>query len=254
MDLRALTKRHLIIAHRGYRARYPENTLCAFTAALDAGADMIELDVMLSRDRKVVVIHDATLERTTNGKGLVMDHTVEQLKRLDAGSWFDPRFAGETLPTLEEVLEHVGDRALINVEIKAGAYESHRPADAIEEQVVELVKQGNLDGSVLISSFEPRILENIAGMNHAPAIGLLSRHGAGDAPVSFCLKLVTYSWHPNCLDLGEERVKRAQEAGVRVFPYNVETPEDCGRMIRMGVDGVITGDPLMAMKMNPAPG
>ena len=114
-----------IMAHRGYRARYPENTLVAFQAALDAGVQMIELDVALSRDRKLVVIHDATLERTTNGEGAVSDHTLAQLKQLDAGGWFHPRFAGEHLPELSEVLDLADGQVLINIEIKPHAYESH---------------------------------------------------------------------------------------------------------------------------------
>jgi glycerophosphoryl diester phosphodiesterase len=88
-------KRPLVIAHRGYRTKYPENTLVAFQAAIDVGADMIELDVLLTKDRKMVVIHDESLGRTTNGRGMVSDCTLSQLKALDAGSWFDPCFKEE---------------------------------------------------------------------------------------------------------------------------------------------------------------
>ena len=136
---------------------------------------MIELDVMLSKDRKVVVIHDATLERTTNGYGPVNSYTVKELKALDAGSWFQPRFAGERIPALEEVLDHVRERAMINIEIKPSAYEEHRPTDAIENQVVGLVRRKSIKASVLISSFEWKILEHIVTMEDAPAVALLSR-------------------------------------------------------------------------------
>jgi glycerophosphoryl diester phosphodiesterase len=95
----------LFIAHRGYSACYPENTLAAFNGAIDAGAHMIELDVCLSRDRHLVVIHDETVDRTTNGTGAVKALTMDQLDRLDAGSWFDPRFNTERLPTLAQVLD-----------------------------------------------------------------------------------------------------------------------------------------------------
>ena len=110
-----------IIAHRGYRQKYPENTLAAFQAAMAAGAQMIELDVMLSRDRRPVVVHDDTLERTTNGTGAVKDFTLEELKKLDAGSWFEPRFADQRLPELSEVLALAGGRTRVNIEIKAQA-------------------------------------------------------------------------------------------------------------------------------------
>jgi glycerophosphoryl diester phosphodiesterase len=95
------------IAHRGYSACYPENTLAAFKGAIDAGAHMIELDVCLSKDRHLVVIHDETVDRTTNGTGAVKALTLDQLSRLDAGSWFDPRFNTERLPTLAQVLDAV---------------------------------------------------------------------------------------------------------------------------------------------------
>ena len=143
-----------IIGHRGYPAKYPENTLAAFQGAIAAGATMLELDVMLSRDRKLVVIHDATLERTTNGRGKVADFAMTELKRLDAGSWYDEEFADQKLPQLSEVLDLVNDRAYVNIEIKSNAYESHHPPDAVEKQVVELLRQKKLLDSGMISSFD----------------------------------------------------------------------------------------------------
>ena len=97
-------KRPWVVAHRGYSARYPENTASAFDAAISAGADMIELDVCITKDRVPVVIHDQTLERTTDGAGMVSEFNLSELKKLDAGSWFSPEFKGESIPTLEEIL------------------------------------------------------------------------------------------------------------------------------------------------------
>ena len=133
-----------IIGHRGYHAKYPENTLVSFEASIKAGVDMIELDVMLSRDRKLVVIHDANLARTTNGNGSVADFNLDELKQLDAGSWFDAQFADQQIPDLSEVLDLVNGRAYVNIEIKSNSYESHHPPDAIEKQVVDLMGQKNL--------------------------------------------------------------------------------------------------------------
>ena len=209
---------------------------------------MIELDVMLSKDRKVVVIHDATLERTTNGYGPVNGYTVKELKALDAGSWFQPRFAGERMPTLEEVLDHVRERTMVNIEIKASAYEAHRPADAIERQVIELVAHDNLQASVLISSFEWKILDHIATMKDAPAIALLSRDPADRDNVELCVRLKAFSWHPNCRELQHEQVKKMHEAGICVFPYNVDSQKEYQRLIQMDVDGVITSDPVTVPK------
>ena len=238
-------KRPLIIAHRGYRAKYPENTLAAFSAALDISVKMIELDVMLTRDRKIVVIHDATLERTTDGHGQVNRFTLQELKELDAGSWFHSRFAGERLPELEEVLDLVRGRAWLNIEIKSNAYEAHQPPDAIEKQVVELVRHENALNSVLISSFEWKILENVASMADAPAIALISKYPAESDNLRRCTKLRVFSWHPNCLELTCDQVKIMREQEIRVFPYNVESPGEYQRVLQMDVDGVITSDPLL---------
>jgi glycerophosphoryl diester phosphodiesterase len=245
-------QRPLIIAHRGYRARYPENTLVSFLAAMDAGAHMIELDVMLSRDRKVVVIHDATVDRTTNGHGPINGYTIEELKALDAGTWFQPRFAGERIPTLEEVLEHVRDRAMINIEIKSSAYEINQPADAIEKQVVELVRRNNIRSSVLVSSFEWRILDRIVAMDNATAVALLSRNPADRDNVELCLRLKAFSWNPNCRELSCEQVKTMHGSGIHVFPYNVDTLEEYQKVMEMDVDGVITSDPLMILESGEA--
>jgi glycerophosphoryl diester phosphodiesterase len=239
-------KRPLIIAHRGYRAKYPENTLVAFEAAIDAGADMIELDVLLTKDRKMVVIHDESVDRTTNGQGMVSDCTLSEIKALDAGNWFDARFKGERLPTLEEVLEIVDKRIPINIEIKSSAYEPHHPPDAIEQQIVELVARKNAVENVLISSFEWRVLENLASLKKAPAIALLSRYPEEGNPLESCKRLGAFSWNPRSLLLKKEHVGTMHKAGILVFPWSVDTLEDIGRMLEMDVDGLIVDDPLLA--------
>src|SRR5512143_1091036 len=111
----------LVIAHRGSAAYAPENTLAAFQLAAEQGADAIELDVDLTRDGHMVIMHDATIDRTTDGHGRVGDLTLEELRRVDAGAWKDAAFQGERVPLLEEVFEAVGQRLLINVEIKGMA-------------------------------------------------------------------------------------------------------------------------------------
>jgi glycerophosphoryl diester phosphodiesterase len=217
------------IAHRGYRAKYPENTLIAFQAALDAGVQMIELDVALSRDRKLVVIHDATLERTTNGKGAVSDHTLAQLKQLDAGGWFHARFAGQVM---------------INIEIKPHAYEPRHPLDAVERQTLELVCRRNIAERVLISSFDLNLLKYISTLEHAPALGLISRNPADRHTFENCKQLAVVSWHPNHQILTPEQVKMMHACDIRVFPYNADTSEEIARVLEMDVDGVISSDPL----------
>jgi glycerophosphoryl diester phosphodiesterase len=238
----------LIIAHRGYRAKYPENTLSAFQAALDAGAAMIELDVNLSCDRKVVVIHDANLERTTNGHGPVNGLTLKELKQLDAGSWFHEDFAGERLPELIEVLELVDGRALINIEIKSNTYEPSHPRDAIERQVMELVRQKKARNYILISSFNILILEQFSAMKDSPPLAWISKCPADHRSVDMCTRINAYSWHPEHLILTREQVEMMQAAGIRVFPFNMESEADFNRMLSMGVDGAIVNDPDEALK------
>jgi glycerophosphoryl diester phosphodiesterase len=236
----------LIIAHRGYRTKYPENTLVAFEAALDAGAHMLELDVRLAKDRKMVVIHDENLERTTGKSGPVSSYTLAELKALNVGGWFQPCFGAQRIPTLEEILELFGGRVLINIEIKGGEYEESRPSDAVERQVVELVLKKNLRDSVLISSFEWKILRNIADMRCDLATALISRDPGDDAAPSLCRDLQTFSWNPNCFGLNKNHVIRMRDAAnVYVFPYNVDSRKDCQRMLDLQVDGVIVSDPLM---------
>ena len=233
------------VAHRGYRAKYPENTLVAFQAALDAGVQMIELDVALSRDRKLVVIHDATLERTTDGEGAVNEHTLAQLKQLDAGGWFHPRFAGEHLPELSEVLDLAGGQVLINIEIKPHAYEPHHPLDSVERQTIDLVCRRNIKERVLISSFDLNLLKYIATLGHAPALGIISRNPADRHTFENCEQLKAVSWHPNHQILTPDQVKTMHAHDIRVFPYNADTSEEIARVFEMGVDGVISSDPLL---------
>jgi len=235
-----------IIGHRGFPARCPENTLAAFEAAIAAGAVMIELDVMLSRDRKLVVIHDDTLERTTNGQGAVAELSLAELKRLDAGSWYHPRFADQRLPGLDEVLDLVNNRIYINIEIKSNAYEPHHPPDAIEVQVVDLLRQKKSVESGMISSFNAHILEQVASMQDAPVIAFISDKAADSNTVDMCTRLKTFSWHPDQAVVTRSQVKKMHAAGIKVFPYNVDTLEDYMKMAAMDVDGVITDDPVSA--------
>ncbi len=235
-----------IIGHRGYSAKYPENTLIAYQAALAAGATMVELDVMFSRDRKIVVIHDPTLARTTNGHGAVADFTLAELSRLDAGSWFDARSVNQHLPELGQVLDLVNGRAYVNIEIKSNSYESHHPPDAIEKQVVEMLRQKNLLDTGMISSFDVNILEQIASMDDAPAIAFISENPASRNTVQMCTRLNVFSWHPDLRIVSSSQVKKMHAAGIRVFPYNVDTFQDYARVRDMNVDGLITNDPGLA--------
>ncbi len=207
---------------------------------------MIELDVMLSRDRRVVVFHDSILDRTSNGRGYVADKTLEELKRLDAGCWFDSRFAGQQIPELSEVLDLLGRRVFVNIELKSNAYEPDHPPDAIEKQVVELLKQKNLLESSLVSSFEVKFLEQIIAMEDSPAIAFISEEPADRKTIQMCHRLNVFSFHPNYRVVTEDQVDQLRAADLKVFPFTVNTRADAIKMLDMGVDGIITDDPELA--------
>jgi glycerophosphoryl diester phosphodiesterase len=199
-----------------------------------------------SAQQTVVVIHDATLERTTNGRGPVNSHTLEQLKQLDAGIWFHPDFAGERLPELTEVLDLAHGSVLINIEIKPHSYEAHQPPDAIEHQIVELIQQKKIKDFVLISSFDLNILRRLAQIHHSPVLGLISRQPADGYTIEICNQIKAVSWHPNHQILTHDQVKKMNDANIKVFPYNADTPDEIDRMLLMEVDGVISSDPILA--------
>ena len=245
----------VVIGHRGCRVNCPENTLASFSAAMAAGADMIELDVTLSKDRQVVVIHDDTLNRTTSGFGPVQQATLQELRRLDAGSWFDSRFAGESLPTLEEVLILAGQKILINIEIKSSAWESgfpedapkDAPKDAIERQVVDLILKHGLLENTLVSSFHAGFLENIAKMPLHPETAFITDRKFPQNTLEMCQRLGVFSWHPHSMFLEQRHIEKAHAQGILIFPYTVNSVEDMLMLVKMGVDGVITDDPGAAI-------
>jgi glycerophosphoryl diester phosphodiesterase len=159
----------LVIAHRGSSAYAPENTLAAFQLAAEQQADAIELDVDLTRDGHVVVMHDAAIDRTTDGSGYVGDLTLTEIRQADAGAWKDAAFKGERVPLLEEVLEAVGQQLLINVEIK----DRSLLGNGLEAQVAALIAKHNLIDRVLISSFNPFSLRRVKRSDARLACGLL---------------------------------------------------------------------------------
>lgn len=236
----------LVIAHRGYSDAYPENTLAAFEGAIAAGALMSELDVTLSRDRHVVVIHDDHLDRTTDASGLVVQRLLSELKRLDAGGWFDRRFTGEPIPTFAEVLRRVKGRGLLNVEIKSSAYAPGHPEDAIERQVVGLIRRRRMMRSTVVSSFSRPILDQLAVMKNPPALALISEEAATDETIEFCRRIRSFSWHPDHRILTAGQVKKMHRHGIRVYPWTVKSPTALAQVRKMGVDGVFVNNPHLA--------
>ncbi|WCK54904.1 glycerophosphodiester phosphodiesterase family protein [Aneurinibacillus sp. Ricciae_BoGa-3] len=214
------------IAHRGWSGQAPENTLAAIRmAANHPEIDMIEVDVQMSRDGVPVIIHDYILDRTTNGSGKVGDFTLEELKKLDAGFWFNPAYTGETIPTLEEVLIEARGKAKLNLEIKrAGDW-----YPAIENKVVELVQRYDMESDIVITSFNHETMRTFTQIAPAIKTGLLI-YGY---PV-LLEELLAYTG-ASALSMGydyltENLVRSSFERGLDIIAWTVDEPQDMKRI------------------------
>lgn len=231
----------LNIAHRGASALAPPNTLAAFEKAAELGADCVELDVHLCADGIPVVIHDATVDATTNGSGRLSDLTLSELKQLDAGSWFHPAFAGERIPSLQEVLDTVADQLLLDIELKSTSLRD----DGLERAVIALVRQRGLSDRVLISSFSPFSLRRVKRIAPRIRVGLL--YGPH---LPLPLRRAWLAWlsphearHPERTMVDRRYMAWARRHGYQVNTWTVDDPEEMRCLIHLGVNGIITNVP-----------
>jgi glycerophosphoryl diester phosphodiesterase len=231
-----------IIAHRGYSLKYPENTLRAFSEAIRAGISMIEVDTALSKDRVPVVMHDNSIDRTTNGKGMLQDYSLTELEQFDAGSWFDPSFKNEKISTLSDILKTFGSRCMINVEIKEEAFEPVERKDSIENQILKLVAEYGLLDTVLISSFNFKILERIYKKNTGIPLGVLMGKNPGEDVFEFCRKVKAFSLNMNYMKVTDKIVEKAKKEGLFLFTYTVNSHSRYQKLMDMGVDAVFSDD------------
>jgi glycerophosphoryl diester phosphodiesterase len=243
-------KRPLLIAHRGASDLAPENTIAAFHRARELGADGVELDVTLTRDRVPVVIHDDTVDRTTDGHGAVNDMTVYDIKRLDAGGWKNPAYRGESIPTLAEVFDALGDwvkpsgleyKGVINVELKSATLRT----DGVERQVVNLVEQMKLQESVILSSFNPLALVRVRALNGQLMRGLLY-----DLRMPIYLRrawlrvlVAPHALHPDHAMVDTGYMIWATRDKYSVNTWTVDEPQEALRLADLGVNAIITNKP-----------
>lgn len=227
-----------IWAHRGASATAPENTMAAFRAAAVAGADGIELDVHLSRDGVPVVIHDETVDRTTDGRGRVAAMSLGELRQLDAGGWFAPSFAGEQVPTIEEVFAWAADRLRLNVEIKAV------PAGLA---VIELLRSYPLV-RVLISSFDHALLERLRLQNPDLPLGFLVDSRFWRRAVCRATRCRAESVHPRYDRLSRPLLAACLRHGLAVHCWTVDRPDLCASLRRCGIAGIFTNDPALIVR------
>ena len=236
----------IILAHRGDLAHAPENTLPSFLQAIQKGADGVELDAKLTADGHVIVIHDPTVDRTTNGSGKVASFTLEAIRTLDAGSWFDSRFAGAKIPLLEEVFETVGKDKLINIELT----NYNTPRDGLTQRVCELIKRHHNQSQIIFSSFFPSNLKIASQMLPEVPRGLLAMPGfIGLWARSFGFMFGDYqALHPHISSASREQIQRAHRIKRRVHVWTANVPEDVTRLKEWGADGIFTDDPDTALR------
>ncbi|TDL55623.1 glycerophosphodiester phosphodiesterase [Paenibacillus dendritiformis] len=230
-----------IFAHRGASGYAPENTMAAFRAAIDRGCAGIELDIQQTKDGRLVIIHDENVARTTSGRGYIADLTWEELRVLDAGSWFHTDFTEERIPLLDEYLDLVQDQDLItNIEIKNIPFFY----DGIEQKLLDAVKKRGLLDRIIVSSFDHQALDKIARLEPGVKLGVLMAdrlYRPGQYIQS--LPFPVYSVHPHFSFAGADFIAECHGAGCKVYAYTVDRPEWAAMLRQAGIDGIFSNVP-----------
>ena len=237
----------LILCHRGAKNYAPENTLAAFKIALELEADGFELDTQLTSDGHVVVFHDKTVDRTTNGHGKLFKLSLAELRELDVGSFFSDEFRGEKIPTLDEVFEAIGKRAIINVELKNFS----TPFDNLTEKVCEAVRYHGMQKNIIFSSFLPWNLKKAARLLPEVPRGLITaKDWRGVWGRSFGFNFGDYdALHPYLGNVTAQQVHRVHKLKRRINVWTVNREEDMRRLFNWGVDGILTDEPQLAVRV-----
>jgi glycerophosphoryl diester phosphodiesterase len=222
----------IIIGHKGASGHAPENTLLSFAVAYDLGAEMVELDVHETLDGQLVCIHDEDVDRTTNGTGLVHEMTLDQIRELDAGR-------GEKIPLLSEVLDFARGKLQVNIEIKTLG---------IESRLLELISSRNMFETILVSSFKHETIRTLKELNPNIKTAALVKSITPDMIPSI-LKLEPDAINPQYTNVHRRFIELAHENGLRVYPWTVNDASTMHRLVRDGVDGIITDYPDIGLKV-----
>jgi len=236
--------RTLIFGHRGASAYAPMNTLPAFELAAAQGADGVELDVHLSKDQQVIVLHDFTIDHTTNGSGYAREMTLAQLKALDAGSWMNPQFRDVRIPTLDEVFLAVGHKLYINVEIKSETEET----DGVEQWVAACIEKHAMTERVIVSSFNPLALQRFREIMPDVPIGYL--YAPEEQPFQAIMETLPHeAKHPYHVMIDPGYMDWARQNGYRVNTWTVNGPARARELFDLGVDAIITDAPDVMLEV-----
>lgn len=234
----------VVIAHRGASAYYPENTMAAFKGAIEMNAEMIELDVMMTKDGVPVVFHDAELDDHSNGSGLISNHTLVEIKKLDAGSWFGSEFSGERIPTLAEVLEYTSGKIALNIEVKTEAV-SDEIEDGVEQKALELVKEHDMEDHVLFSSFDYRAITHLKKLDpDMPAALLYNRSlSKRKLPHELINEYQADAFNCSYRQLSGKWMADLREHEIPSFIYTVDQKRKMRKLLNAGVTGIFTNKP-----------
>ena len=236
--------RFWVIAHRGVSGSYPENTLSAFQAAIDIRAEMVELDISTSKDGIPVTVHDRTVDRTTDFEGDVQSFSLEELKRMEVGAWFSEEFRGEEFPTLKNSLELMKDKIAVNIEIKTEAV-SDETEGGVVDKALQVVKDLDMTSSVIFSSFDYRVMEQLNVLDPKMAKALLyeASQSAELLPSELVQKYKVDIFNCSYKQLSEEWINDLQKHKIPYFVYTVNEPELMRELIEKGVSGIFTDFP-----------
>lgn len=226
-------------AHRGASAYYPENTMLSFQKAIEMGCTGIETDVQMTKDGVLVLMHDESVRRTTNGMGMVKDYTYSEISKLDAGSWKSRKFKGVKVPAAEELFYYLRNKNIIlNIELKTGMviYEG------IEEKTIDMIYKYNMQNKVILSSFNHYSLAKCKQISKEIKTGVLYMEGFYK-PYNYAKTLTADAIHPYYYAINEEVIKESQRAGIMVNVFTIDDEKDMKRFVQIGVNGIITNYP-----------
>lgn len=229
-----------VTAHRGYSAVYPENTIPAFKGAIQVGADWAELDVQQTADGEVIVMHDSNLKRTTGLDKEVWQVTWDEIKDLDNGSWFDKKYQTVRIPTLEEVLKVCRGKIHLNIEIKPSGHDKD-----LEEQVAKLLKKYHMRDTCVVSSLKYDSLRKIKEADDSIETAYITSVSYGN----FTNLEYADGYSVESTLLSKSFVNKAQKAGKQIYVWTVNSEERLEKVVGMGIDNVITDDPVMAKEL-----
>jgi glycerophosphoryl diester phosphodiesterase len=233
-----MKKRILNIAHRGASAQAPENTLAAFELAVAQGADMIEMDLHLTRDKEIVICHDSNLLRTGGKNILIESASLEDLQRFDIGSWFGPRFSQERIPTLQQVLEGFAGRVALNLELKA----NHADPSLWIASTLKVL-QAYPKARFVLSSFQWPLLLEFRKKERRIPLAILLTGNYWEQALQFAKTIHPISIHPEWTSVTSQWVEQAHKARLKVYPYGANAVEEMKKLIAEGVDGIMTDHP-----------